>query len=213
MEINFTNVTKTYGQTKVIDNLNYIFRGPNLYIVTGNSGSGKTTIINLICGSLKTTTGQVIVNKSINKKLNNNVSVIMQKSHLYDFFTIEENVLFPFLLIKKQDEIVKNKVDEYLKLLQIYEMRNRKAKLCSGGECQRANILRTLLNDKSIIVFDEPTAMVDSVNSQIIKDIISKLSLEKLVILVTHDYDVFISLKHIHLHLENGSIINEKTNL
>lgn len=184
--IKIENVSKSYDRL-VLNNVNLCFGDTGLVCLLGESGSGKSTLLNLIAGFDKPDNGSIYVN-GINVDScksdyyhQNIVSVIFQNYNLIESLNVYDNVGL------NKD---KSNVDKVLDLLCITKLRKKRVKLLSGGEAQRCAIARCLLSDSKIILADEPTGALDSVNSVKIMEILKEVSREKLVIVVTHNEEL-----------------------
>ena len=166
-------------------------------LIIGKSGSGKTTILNILGGLLKPLAGEVKINGSsvyefsgaeLDKFRGKNIGIIFQKPHLLPPLNVEENLkLANFFAGEKS-----NQIDPLLKELGIYEKRKAKVNTLSEGEAQRVSIARALVNNPKVILADEPTASLDDENaSNVVK--LLKEQAEKFkaaLIIVTHDQRV-----------------------
>ena len=154
-----------------------------LVIIFGPSGSGKTSLLYLLSGIKKPTRGNIMLD---GKKLEmtpqerkKTIGFIFQSSFLINYLNVLENVAVGF------DD--KDVVESTLKNLDILDLKHRMPYELSGGQKQRVAIARSLVNNPSIILADEPTASLDHVTAQKVVDILKEISLTKLVVLVTHD--------------------------
>lgn len=184
--IKIENVSKSYDRL-VLNNVNVCFGDTGLVCLLGESGSGKSTLLNLIAGFDKPDNGSIYVN-GINIDSyksdyyhQNIVSVIFQNYNLIESLNVYDNVGL------KKD---KSNVDKVLDTLGIFKLKRKRVKYLSGGEAQRCAIARCLLSDSKIILADEPTGALDSVNSDKIMEILKDVSREKLVIVVTHNEEL-----------------------
>lgn len=184
--IKIENVSKSYDRL-VLNNVNVCFGDTGLVCLLGESGSGKSTLLNLIAGFDKPDNGSIYVN-GINIDScksdyyhQNIVSVIFQNYNLIESLNVYDNVGL------NKD---KSNVDKVLDTLGISKLKRKRVKYLSGGEAQRCAIARCLLSDSKIILADEPTGALDSVNSVKIMEILKDVSREKLVVVVTHNEEL-----------------------
>lgn len=194
--ISISNLTKIYDdKTKALDNVNLTIN-ENFVSIVGKSGSGKSTLLNIIGGIDDPTSGEVIVDDLNISKLksdeladyrNKYIGFIFQSFYLDDSYTVLENVTIPLIInrIEKKKRIELG--EEALKKLGIFELKDKLVTEISGGESQRVAIARTLVNNPKIILADEPTGNLDSVNGEIVMNILKEISKEKMVIMVTHN--------------------------
>ncbi len=205
--IELKNISKKYNNTWILKDVNLELKPGNIYVFKGVSGSGKTTLLNIIAGLDKNYDGDIYVNgNSLDKYYNeyrNSIGYMMQKSLLFRNSTLLENLR----LI--EDNVPK--IEEYAKLFNVYDILNKYPNQISGGEKQRVALIRTLLNDRSIIIADEPTSSLDYENSLIFVEHIKKIDISnKIIIIATHKniYDDIAS-EIININFGKLSIIND----
>ena len=203
MEIVLANLSKSYGAHSVLNHINYTFRGPGLYIVFGHSGCGKTTLLNLLAGIEKVSTGTLDYREN-----NDNCGFVFQHHYLLGDLSCRENIVLPLAIRKEK---VDNKtIEAEAEYFQVASILQRKIKHCSGGEAQRVNIMRTLVLNPDFILADEPTGSVDFVSAQLIKKRLVELSYKKLIIIVTHDRKLFSNLTATYLTLTDGTLLDDE---
>ncbi len=210
------------NQVTAIDNTTLSFGDTGLVAILGNSGCGKTTLLNMIGGLDKPDSGQIYVN---GKKMNGafssrtdnirnlNIGYIFQNYHLVDEWTVFENVavVLRMLGIRNKEEIKKS-VYYVLDKVGLYRYRNRPASALSGGERQRVGIARAIVKNPGIIIADEPTGNLDSGNSLEVMNIIKTISKEKLVILVTHERTLADFYADRIIEIVDGKVANDRSN-
>lgn len=194
--IELKNVTKIYGHTTVIQNANYSFPNKGLVCLLGESGCGKTTLMNLIAGLDTEYTGKILVdNVELNTLSENELcnyrkdytGFIFQDYHLLNGYSVVENIVYPCVL--KSDNSRKD-TDNAKKLIQkigLSDKADEKVQNLSGGQKQRVAIARALIKNPKIILADEPTGALDRTTSTEIMEILKEISKTKLVIVITHD--------------------------
>lgn len=200
MAIQLKNVSYSYQgkfQTvKAINGVSYEFEPGKCYAIIGKSGSGKTTLLSLMAGLDLPTEGEIIVDGKSTKEWNRNqmrrdaVSVIYQNYNLFPLLTVQENIQYPLELKKisgKEAATLTKEVRARVDLPEAYD--KRLPSHLSGGEQQRVAIARTLAQGCKIILADEPTGNLDSVNTENIVKILCSLAHDDgcTVIIVTHD--------------------------
>lgn len=185
--------------------------------ITGKSGSGKSTLMYLLStmdtdfdGSIKIN-GEEMRGRS-NRWLadfrNHHIGFVFQFHYLLPEFTVLENIKLPALKLKAlSKEEIEHNAYALLKLLGIEDQARKKASLLSGGQQQRVAIARALINNPLIVMGDEPTGNLDSYNSDLVFDLLKKLSVEKhqTMLMVTHDDDFAERSDHI-IHLTDGKL-------
>ena len=181
------NVTKYFGKKKVLDNISFNVYKNEVLLIIGFSGTGKSTILKLICGLEKPDSGQVILKTS-------HIGMVFQGAALFDSMNVFDNVAFPLAYsnTKVPPNQIKEKVLEKLRLVGLAGMENLRPDELSGGMKKRVSFARTIINDPDIILYDEPTSGLDPVVSNIVVDYILKLQqeLHASSVLVTHNLNV-----------------------
>ncbi len=221
--IEIINLYKTFKDSKepidVLKNINFVVEDNTFTSILGKSGSGKTTLMNIIGSIDKPTSGQVIIDgvdisllsdKEIDIFRNKKIGFVFQSFYLQKNFTVLENVCMPLVIAgigrKEREETAK----KYLALLNILEKAETKVYKLSGGEKQRVAIARALVNDAKIILADEPTGNLDSVNGEIVlKELKQLTTLGKTVLLITHNEEDALKYSDKIIRLKDGAILNE----
>ncbi|MEX2592411.1 MAG: ABC transporter ATP-binding protein [Anditalea sp.] len=198
------NINKYFHEPKkfhVLKELSFNLEKGKFISITGKSGSGKSTLLYLLStmdtdfeGSIKIN-GEEMHGKD-NRWLadfrNHHIGFVFQFHYLLPEFSSLKNVMLPALkLAKYSAKEVENNGYELLKLLGIEDQAKKRTSLLSGGQQQRVAIARALINEPLIVMGDEPTGNLDSHNSDIVFDLLKKLSEEKgqTMVMVTHDDD------------------------
>lgn len=225
--IKVINADKYYNRGKrnqihVIDNTTLEFEDKGMVAILGNSGCGKTTLLNAIGGLDKPSKGKIFVdgkriNSIFSSKTDNirnvNIGYIFQNYQLIDNMSVFDNValVLKMLGVRNKEEI-KRSVNYVLEVVGLYKYRNRPANMLSGGERQRVGIARAIVKNPKIIIADEPTGNLDSKNSLEVMNIIKAISKDKLVIVVTHEKE----LAHFYatriIELVDGKVVNDYQN-
>lgn len=225
--IQIKRVNKYYNRHKknqihVIADTTLNFDKQGLVAILGESGCGKTTLLNAIGGLDKVNNGQIFVNgKKMNglfthrtdKIRNLNIGYIFQDYHLIDNMSVFDNVALALKMVGiKNKQEIKKRVDFVLEAVNMYRYRNRLASNLSGGERQRVGIARALVKNPPIIIADEPTGNLDSKNTIEIMNIIKAISQTKLVILVTHEKHLAHFYASRIIELSDGKVVNDYAN-
>lgn len=199
--LTLNNVTYKYknAQESAISEVSCMFETGNVYAIVGPSGSGKSTLLSLLAGLDLPTDGEVSFDGDSLAKLNldryrrESISMIFQSFHLFPLMTVMENVCFPMELCGVIPKDARPRAEALLESVGITkEQMNRFPSKLSGGERQRVAIARSLASNAKIILGDEPTGNLDSINTQNIIDILCTLAHDKgyCIIIVTHDMEV-----------------------
>ena len=209
------NVSKIYGDLHALKDVSFTIRKGEWVAIMGSSGSGKSTIMNIIGCMDKPTMGEVILDgqditkesqTSLTKIRREKIGLIFQQFHLIPYLTALENVMVAQYYHSIPDE------QEALQALERVGLKDRAKHLpsqLSGGEQQRVCIARALINSPEIILADEPTGNLDEVNEKIVIEILKQLHKEgATIVVVTHDLDVG-NVAERKIILEYGKIVND----
>ena len=225
--IEIKNLNKYFNKGKkneihAINNTSLTLPDSGLVALLGESGCGKTTMLNAIGGLDKVKSGSIFINgKKITSKSSHNVDkirnlsvgYIFQDYKLMDDMTVYDNVALALKMIgikdKKEIEV---RVEYVLDKVGILRYRSRPTSTLSGGERQRVGIARALVKNPDIILADEPTGNLDSKNSVEIMNIIKKISSDRLVILVTHERPLAEFYADRIIELVDGSVVADYEN-
>ena len=208
------NVSKIYGDLHALKEVSFQVRKGEWVAIMGSSGSGKSTMMNIIGCMDKPSIGEVILDgQNITKESQNSltkirrekIGLIFQQFHLIPYLTALENVMVAQYYHSIPDE------QEALQALERVGLKDRAKHLpsqLSGGEQQRVCIARALINSPEIILADEPTGNLDEVNEKIVIDILTQLHKEgSTIIVVTHDLEVG-DVAERKIILEYGKIVD-----
>lgn len=188
-------------------------------IIMGSSGAGKSTLMYLLSGMDKAKSGSIIFNETDISKLNNdelsifrrkNCGFVFQQIYMLDKMSLMDNVLASGLLLNKDKKAVIKRAKELFKSVNIPEITYKKTmNQVSGGECQRAGIVRAAINNPTVIFADEPTGALNSDNSSAVLDVLTKLNNDgQSIIMVTHDKKSALRGNRI-IYLKDGKIFGE----
>ncbi len=208
------NISKIYGDLHALKDVSLSVRKGEWVAIMGSSGSGKSTMMNIIGCMDKPSVGQVILDgqditkesqKSLTEIRREKIGLIFQQFHLIPYLTALENVMVAQYYHSIPDE------EEALKALERVGLKDRAKHLpsqLSGGEQQRVCIARALINSPEIILADEPTGNLDEANEKIVIEILRQLHKEgTTIIVVTHDLEVG-DVAERKIILEYGKIVN-----
>jgi len=221
------NVNKYFNKRKqneihVIKNTSLDMENTGLVALLGPSGCGKTTLLNVIGGLDKVGGGKIFINGQqitgrtagrIDEIRNLNIGYIFQNYNLVDNMTVFDNVAIALKMIGVKDsKEIEEKVNYVLEKVGMYRYRNRYADMLSGGERQRVGIARALVKDPAIVIADEPTGNLDSKNTLEVMNIIKAISVDKLVILVTHEEELADFYASRIIRLRDGAVVSDEMN-
>ena len=201
-QILLENINKEYMDGRnVLNNINLQFENGKFVAVLGESGCGKTTLLNIISGIDRPSGGKIMFNelelstmsqKELTRWRGKNIGIVFQFFQLIPTLTVLENVMLPMEFNHVYDkETRRKKALELLEKVNIAECGDKMPQSISGGEQQRTAIARALALDPDFIIADEPTGNLDSKNAEIIISLFRKLVKEgKTVIMVTHSEEL-----------------------
>lgn len=189
MKLEIRELNKRYGDFYALINFSYTFT-EGVYGLLGPNGAGKSTLMNIITDNLNQTSGEVLFNEKNTKVLGSEFRKLIgytpQQQGLYNNFTLIRFMYYMAALkgIKKEDTI--KQVDKFIKLVNLESSKHNKLGTFSGGMKQRALIAQALLGEPKILILDEPTAGLDPKERIRIRNIISEIAFNKIVIIATH---------------------------
>ena len=218
--LNFKNVSKSYpGQQVALKNINLDIKPGEFVSVVGQSGTGKSTLIKLVIAEERPTAGSIEIGgwdiTNIKYKeiptLRRQIGVIFQDFKLLPSKTLFENVAFALEVAGEEQKKIQEIVPQVLKIVGLEKKMDRFPHQVSGGEQQRVVVARSLAHRPKILVADEPTGNLDSINSQEIIELLKKINgFGTTVILVTHNREVVNDLRKRVITLENGQVISDQ---
>jgi phospholipid/cholesterol/gamma-HCH transport system ATP-binding protein len=196
--IEFKEVSKTFGENRVLDHVSFDVMPGETVCILGRSGVGKSVTLQNIMGFLKPDEGQVIVagediigySEPEMQRIRKKVTMVFQNGALFDSLTVAENVAFPLRERRdlKEDQIFQI-VDGLLEMVGVKEMRDLLPSGLSTGMKRSVAIARALAAQPECVLYDEPTTMVDPLMAQLLGDLIKRLKtqLHLTSVVVTHD--------------------------
>ena len=218
--IEFTDVVKSYTQgNKALKGVSMQIEDGEFCFLVGLSGSGKSTIIKLITGELKPTSGTVHVNgyslERIRKReipfLRRTVGVVFQDFRLIAKMTVYENVAFAMRVIGAKEKEIRERVPYVLQLVGLESKAKRHPGELSGGEQQRLAIARALVNNPSTIIADEPTGNLDPQMSFEIMSLLQEINnLGTTMLVVTHAQDLVNRFGKRTITINDGLIVSDE---
>ena len=194
--IKISNLTKKFGKNLAVDNLSFNINDGEIFGLLGPNGAGKTTTIRLLCCLIAKTSGSVFINDLDTNKKNDQVKIrkllglLPENVGLYEDLSIYKNLDFFGRLYKTSIQYRKEKIEFYLKNLDLWDKRNTTAGTLSKGMKQKVAIARALIHDPPILFLDEPTANLDPESSKTVREFILELKNEdRTIVLNTHLLD------------------------
>lgn len=225
--IKFKNINKIFYKNKrnelhVLKDINLELPNKGLVVLLGESGSGKTTMLNLMSGMEKQTSGSVTVKNHEMSKYkqsewtdirNFNIGYVYQNYLLKKDETVFDNIAFALRISSKlTEEDIESRVEYLLSKVGLAGLGKRFATQLSGGQKQRVAIARALANNPDIILADEPTGNLDSRTSIDIMNIFKEITKDKLVVVVTHETALAEFYANRIIHIASGQIVKDVVN-
>ncbi len=217
--IKLHGVSKFYSvAAPVLRDINLTIKPGEFVSVVGQSGAGKTTLVKLLIAEERPTKGQIAIGdwditgiqSSIVPYLRRQIGVIFQDFKLLPQKTVAENVAFALEVAGERSGRINQVVPQVLNIVGLGNKMNRYPNQLSGGEQQRVVIARSLVHRPKVIIADEPTGNLDSINTGEIIEILKKINeFGTTILLVTHNREVVNQLRRRVVTLANGEIIND----
>lgn len=188
--ITISSLTKTYGDVTALDNLSFTIKKNIIFGLVGPDGAGKTTLIRILCGLIKPTSGKIeILGLDLSKgidKIKNDIGYLSQKFSLYTDLTVDENI--EFIADIHGQKNFKERREQLLGFTRLTNFRKFTAGKLSGGMKQKLALACTLIYTPKIIFLDEPTTGVDPVSRREFWIILSSLLKENITIVISTPY-------------------------
>ena len=197
-EIKIENVSKTYsskeGTVQALKNVSLTIRSGEIYGIIGMSGAGKSTLVRCMNFLEQPTSGNVLIKgralgglkeKELRKQ-REQIGMIFQHFNLLMQKSVLENVCFPMYIQGKKKKEAREKAEELLEIVGLKEKANAFPSQLSGGQKQRIGLARAFLRKTPILLLDEPTSRIDSLNEAALLESLKRIKDEKLIIIVSH---------------------------
>ncbi len=216
------NLRKNYGTLEVINDTTLKLPKKGMIAFLGESGSGKTTLVNVLGGLDSYKSGSISYDDTkflkyqmdkVDTYRRNHFGYIFQNYNILEDKTVYENLLLALHIIGIYDETeCEKRIKNALEAVGLYKFRKKLAGALSGGQMQRVSIARALVKHNDVIIADEPTGNLDSESTRQIIRILKKLSINSLIILVTHDISLANTYADYIYHIKDGKISDYKEN-
>ncbi len=207
MSIEVKNLVKIYDDKKVIDNVSFKVENGETLAIVGFSGSGKSTILKMICGLTEKDGGEIITSKG-------DIAMVFQYSALFDSLNVADNISFALrerkeLRNKYSEKELREIVSKKLELVGLKGIEYKFPSELSGGMQKRVSFARAIVTEPNTILYDEPTAGLDPISSTLIEDYIVRLKEETNAasIVVTHQMSTITRTANKVIMLYGGKIV------
>lgn len=220
--IELKNINKSYGDLKILKDISLEIKKGEVVTIVGKSGAGKTTLLQIIGTLLKQDSGSVEINETIlntlsDKKLskfrNQHIGFIFQFHNLLPEFTALENVCIPAFISGQNVNEATIRATELLEFLDLKDRMTHKPSELSGGEQQRVAVARALMNSPNVILADEPSGNLDTINKTELHKLFFTLrdKFNQTFVIVTHD-EQLATMSDRTIRLKDGEIVENKVN-
>ncbi|WP_067936047.1 ABC transporter ATP-binding protein [Alicyclobacillus kakegawensis] len=189
MKLQIDSVSKVYRGQAALSQIDVTF-SKGVHSLLGPNGSGKSTLMRIMAGMLKPSSGRVLLDGEdivqMGERYRDILGYLPQSFGLYKNFTAERFLLYISALKGLDKALAAERIEEALHAVHLQDARHRKIRTFSGGMKQRLGIAQALLNDPQILILDEPTAGLDPQERIRFRNLISRMALDRIVILSTH---------------------------
>ena len=214
MKIEIRNLSKTFKNYTVIKNVNIIFESGNIYGLIGRNGSGKSVFQKLICGLYLPTSGKIFYNNiDINEENNypQNVGALIEHPSFFPDLTGYQNLK---MLSDIQHKIGNSEIENILKIVNLYDEKDKKVSKYSLGMKQKLGIDQAIMENPDVIILDEPFNGIDRESvKKISKYLVNKKKEGKLIIISTHIIEDIKEISDYIIKINEGTVCEEKKEL
>lgn len=208
--INFSNVSKWYGQFQALKNIQLSVSKGEILVICGPSGSGKSTLIRTVNGLESVSEGEIsVLGSSIDQVPPGKVGMVFQHFNLFPHLTVLENLaLAPVRTLKLSKLEAQQRAMHYLERVNIAEQASKYPIQLSGGQQQRVAIARSLCMQPEILLFDEPTSALDPETIQEVLDVMIDLANDGITMMcVTHEMGFARKVAHRVIFMDKGEVL------
>lgn len=189
MTLSIQGITKSYGENRALDSFTADLT-PGIYALLGPNGAGKSTLMNILTDNLKADSGVITLDgediHSMGERYRAQLGFMPQYPGLYPNFTVERFMWYMAALKGLTKDKAARDIPEILRAVELDDVPGRKIGALSGGMKQRLSLAQAVLGDPSILILDEPTAGLDPKQRIAIRNYISRIALDKIVLIATH---------------------------
>jgi len=202
--IEFKNITKSFDNKNIINNISGKFHKGKINLIIGNSGTGKSVLLKCIVGLIKPERGEILFDKrnftdekNLKIKIRREIGMLFQSGALFDSKNVEENIRFPLDILTNMNKDEKEeRVNFFLKKVGLENSNKKFPSELSGGMKKRVGIARAIVNNSKYLFCDEPNSGLDPKNSLIIDNLIKEITSEYNIttVIITHDINSIIEI-------------------
>jgi phospholipid/cholesterol/gamma-HCH transport system ATP-binding protein len=210
---------KSFNGKPVLKNINLKIETGKINVIMGRSGCGKSVLVKHIVGIMKPDKGKIIfegvditqLKPSEKFSYIRNIGFLFQNSALFDWMTVEENIVFPLFEVQniKDRKILREKLDWILDIIGLKGHEKKYPSELSGGMQKRTALARAIIHNPKVVILDEPTSGIDPATSSVIEDLILdiKEKIKSTFVVITHDIKSAIKLADKIIFMKDGEII------
>lgn len=207
--IRIENMEKSFGSTPVLKGINLIVPSGQLVSILGSSGCGKTTLLRIVAGLERATSGHVYFGEELQDQIpveKRAIAMVFQKPLLFPSMTIGENVAFSLRASKNPPKDIMRKVEEMLELVKLPGFASRRPGELSGGQEQRVSLARALMRNPKVLLLDEPLSALDANLRIEMRNFVKEIhdSFEMTTLFVTHDQEEAMAISDKIAYMESG---------
>jgi cell division transport system ATP-binding protein len=217
--IRLISVTKKFGDRPVLDDISLSIEGQEFISLIGPSGAGKSTLLHLMIGADQLTSGKLFVdNFNLSNMsehdlamLRRKIGMVFQDYKLIATKNVFENVAFALEVCGNNEQYTRARTNEVLKLVGMYDERNRFPHELSGGEKQKVALARAIANNPPLLIADEPTGNLDPEATEELMELLQKINrMGTTVILATHNEKIVNTMRRRVIELRHGQLVRDK---
>lgn len=212
------NINKSFGSVKIIDNISLKIKKGEVLVILGSSGCGKSTLLrcingleNIQSGNIRLDGQSLVTNQPNQRFLRQKISMVFQNYELFPHLDVLQNlILGPTKVQKRNKEEVISEAENLLQRVGLLDKKHSFPRQLSGGQKQRVAILRSLLMQPELLLFDEVTASLDPEMVREVLELISELAKEgRTMIIVTHELQFARAIADCIIFMDHGTILEE----
>lgn len=210
------DLVRDYGDLRAVDHLSLdIYRG-EIFGFLGPNGAGKTTSLRMMCGLLKPTLGEIMIegrkiDSAGSAEVRSKVGICPQENIVWNKLTCLEQLVFSARMYNVPGSEARKRADELLRKMGLESKRNKLAGTLSGGMKRRLNVILAIMHDPDIMVFDEPEAGLDPQSRVVVRNFIRETAQDKTVIVTTHNMDEADRIAHRVAIIDSGRLLQLDT--